>query len=86
MKFINYLIICFGGLFCVTGTLLVLAYVWEAVILRWGEGDQSLVFWYLPFLLFGLIGIISGIALIGFGKGRLNRRHGKQKKQITQSN
>jgi hypothetical protein len=53
----------FGVLAVVVGLLLVVLYVGSAVIARIGEPDQSLLFWYLPFLLMGGIGIVVGAAL-----------------------
>ncbi|MDX1605674.1 MAG: hypothetical protein R3202_05735 [Candidatus Competibacterales bacterium] len=54
-----------GLLSMLLGTLLVAAYLWEAVILRWGEPDQSLLYWYLPLLLFGLILVLKvGLPLL----------------------
>lgn len=47
------------------------AYVLEAVIKRLGEADQSLLFWYLPFALFGLMSVIAGIAATAWGVSRL---------------
>jgi len=40
---------------------LVIAYLFEAVITRRGEADQSLLFWYLPFLFLGIIGLVAGL-------------------------
>ena len=47
----------------VFGAFLVAAYFTEAVIARIGDPDQSLLFWYLPFLFFGIIGLISGFTM-----------------------
>ena len=47
-----------GGLLAGLGLLLVLTYLWTAVIVPWGEPDQSLIFWYL-FLLFAGLGLIK---------------------------
>ena len=48
-------------------------YVIEAVIRRLGEPDQSLLFWYLPILLAGLICLLIGIAATFVGFTRLRK-------------
>ena len=52
-----------GTLLSLIGGLLVFAYIFEAWINRIGEVDQSLLFWYLPLLLIGLVALISGVTL-----------------------
>ena len=64
-----------GALFALAGLSFVAMYVLEAIISRQGESDQSLIFWYLPFLLFGLIGITIGIGGFVFGANRLKQLH-----------
>lgn len=54
------LALTFGSSAALIGVGLTGSYVWWAVIARWGEPDQSLLFWYLPFLLFGLGGVVYG--------------------------
>ena len=39
-------------------------YVYGAVITRWGEADQSLLFWHLPILFFGIFSIIAVLAAV----------------------
>ena len=53
--------------------LLIVAYILEAFVKRAGDPYQSLVFWYLPLLLFGLIGMIIGIVSVGWGSIRLKK-------------
>ena len=48
-------------------------YFWEGIYLRIGEPDQSLLFWYLPVLFLGIIGIIGGIAMLVLGKNSLKK-------------
>lgn len=48
-------------------------YVWHAVVARIGEPDQSLVFWYLPVLFFGLVGCGAGLALYRWGSTQLRQ-------------
>jgi len=55
------LAIIFGILISIIGGLFVAAYILEAIVKRAGEPDQSLLFWYLPLLFMGLIGLIIGI-------------------------
>ena len=65
-----------GIVLSVAGGAAVLAYVLEAIIARAGDPDQSLLFWYLPFLLFGLPALIAGLKVCHWGIGRL--RHAGQ--------
>jgi hypothetical protein len=51
------------------GVLLIGTYVAEALLAPWGEADQSLLFWYLPFATFGAISLLSGIALLRAARG-----------------
>jgi hypothetical protein len=52
----------FGLVAALVGMVLVAAYFLEAVVARLGEPDQSLLFWYLPILFFGLVGVAIGLA------------------------
>ena len=67
--------LAFSVLVFITGSVFVVMYVSQAVIARLGEPDQSLLFWYLPFLFIGIIGIIMGIGMgaLGFLGLRKNR-------------
>lgn len=38
-------------------------YVWEGVIVRLGDPDQSLLFWYLPILFIGIFSVGGGVAM-----------------------
>ncbi len=53
----------FGMGACLAGALLIYAYLSEAVIARIGEPDQSLLFWYSPFLMCGALGLLAGLGL-----------------------
>lgn len=57
-----------GSLLAILGLLLVSTYVWEAVIVPWGQPDQSLLYWYLVFLLAGLGLLKAGAILIVTGR------------------
>lgn len=46
-------------------------YVREAVIMRSGDPDQSLLFWYLPVLFIGIFSLTGGIALLTLTKRKL---------------
>ncbi len=52
----------------IAGAIFVVIYFKDAIFLRLGESDQSLIFWYLPFLLVGISGIVCGIV---FGQAGL---------------
>lgn len=60
-----------GGLSILIGIGFAAMYVLEAIITRRGEPDQSLLFWYLPILFIGLIGIIIGLVFGVWGAIRL---------------
>ena len=63
----------FGSLVALTGLACVVMYMLEAIVKRLGEGDQSLLFWYLPFLFVGLIGIIVGLGIGIWGANRFKK-------------
>lgn len=62
-----------GGLIAVLGSAFIGMYIWEAIIVRIGEPDQSLLFWYLPILLFGLFLLAGGLILLIFGIYRIRK-------------
>lgn len=62
-----------GAITAITGAWLVAAYVLEAVIARAGEPDQSLLFWYLPLLLMGVIFLLVGLGVAAWGVSRRKR-------------
>jgi len=74
-KILAYTILLFGGLITLVGAVFVIMYFWEGIILRIGEPDQSLIFWYLPVLFLGFMGIIGGVAMLVYGKNRLKNGH-----------
>jgi hypothetical protein len=61
-----------GIVLIIIGALLITGYIIEAYVARRGEPDQSLLFWYLPLLMVGLIvlGIGVGTGIWGFGRLR----------------
>ena len=66
-----------GSLITLIGIGLAVMYVLEAIIARLGEADQSLLFWYLPILFMGLIGIIIGLIIGIWGASRLRKMQGQ---------
>jgi len=70
-KFLAYSNLLLGGLIALVGAVFIFMYFWEGIIVRIGEPDQSLIFWYLPILFIGFIGIIGGIAMLAYGLKRL---------------
>ena len=57
----------FGIITCLIGLFLIYEYVVNAVIDRIGESDQSLLFWYLPFLILGIAALKLGIGFSIWG-------------------
>ena len=43
------------------GLLLIGGYIWAAVIVPWGDPDQSLLFWYLFIFLLGALAVKAGL-------------------------
>lgn len=66
-RIIAFSLLLFGGLLTLAGIVLSGMYVFEAIIARIGEGDQSLLFWYLPLLFIGILGIVIGLGLGSWG-------------------
>ena len=71
-----------GGIFLLMGVLFIGMYLWEGVISRIGEPDQSPVFWYLPILFLGIIGILVGSFI--FRKG-FRQMHSAEKSRLDSS-
>jgi hypothetical protein len=64
---LTYLSVLLGGLIAFVGASFVVMYFWHAIIARMGDSDQSLMFWYLPILFLGLIGVLGGLTLLARG-------------------
>jgi len=62
-----------GSLIALIGISLAVMYVLEAIVARVGEADQSLLFWYLPILFMGIIGILIGLGVGIWGAIRLRK-------------
>lgn len=69
------ILILLGGLVTVLGAAFIGMYVWEAIIVRLGEPDQSLLFWYLPILFIGLFLSMGGLVLLIYGIYRNRKNH-----------
>ena len=51
-----------GIVLIIIGAVLIIGYIIEAYVARRGEPDQSLLFWYLPLLIVGLITFVAGLS------------------------
>jgi hypothetical protein len=49
------------------GVVFIGMYIWEAVVSRIGDYDQSLIFWYLPILFIGAFTTVGGFLLVLLG-------------------
>ena len=77
-KILPYSALAFGSLMALTGAVFAVMYILEAIVARAGDPDQSLLFWYLPILFIGLIGIGIGLGVCVWGVIRLRKqRHRK---------
>jgi len=91
-KILTYGVLAFGGLMAFSGAALAVMYILEAMVARAGEADQSLLFWYLPILLIGLMSMGIGIGAGAWGVNRLRKVYPKmplrdiQKSAATDSN
>ena len=70
-KLMTYVLLLFGWIIALGGVAFVFMYFWEAIIVRMGDPDQSLIFWYLPILFIGIIAVIGGISMLIEGIHRL---------------
>ena len=70
-KIFTYTIFLIGSLSTIVGLAFAAMYVHGAVISRWGEADQSLLFWHLPILFIGIFSFVAGLALSCWGIKRL---------------
>lgn len=76
-KWLAMLFVLAGGILATLGAIFIGMYIWEAVIARIGDPDQSPLFWYLPMLLFGVIGLAGGVVLLIAGVRRLRNSRDK---------
>ena len=61
-----WILLLLGGFLTLFGGFFIGIYIWEAFILRIGEPDQSLLFWYLPILFIGLFISLIGLLLLAY--------------------
>jgi len=62
-----------GIVLIIIGAVLIIGYIIEAYVARRGEPDQSLLFWYLPLLMVGLIVFVTGLSTGIWGFNRLRK-------------
>ena len=55
----------------ITGIIFIVVYVYEAIVVRVGEPDHSLLFWYLPILFLGILGMVIGLGVGAWGGSRV---------------
>jgi hypothetical protein len=67
------LVIFIAVLLAVVGLGFIAMYLWDGVIARWEDPDQSLLFWYLPILFIGIFCFIGGISLFIIARKKLRR-------------
>lgn len=70
-KLFTYVILLIGSLCVMVGLAFSAMYLYGAVIAPWGEADQSLLFWHLPILFFGIFSVILGLAMSFWGINRI---------------
>ena len=63
----------FGIVLSLIGAALIIAYVMEAIVGRAGDPDQSLLFWYLPILFLGIIGLGTGLSLVVWATNHIRK-------------
>ena len=63
-------LIAIGTVLGLAGLGFIAMYVQGAVIERWGEPDQSLLYWYLPILFIGLGLVSAGMSVLRSGLQR----------------
>ena len=68
-----WVVLISGFLLSFIGVALMAAYVMEAIVGPFGEADRSLLFWYLPVLFIGIIGLGLGLSLGAWGFARLRK-------------
>lgn len=61
-KLLDLLLIINGFILSIAGSGFILMYLWNAFVVR-TSADQSLMFWYLPILVTGLIMLSGGLFL-----------------------
>lgn len=62
-RLLTFMLLAISMVLVFIGTGLIAMYLWEGIIVRIGDSDQSLIFWYLPILFIGFFSLGSGIVL-----------------------
>ncbi len=75
--------IIFGVIAFLTGLMFIILFIINAIVERIGEADQSLLFWYLPVLIIGIVASNTRCRVFYMGiyksaKKRKNFREGNQ--------
>lgn len=65
--------LAFGALTTVIGGGFIGTYIMDAIVARAGDPDQSRLFWYLPILFMGIIGLGAGLCACVWGVIRLRK-------------
>ena len=78
-KLFSYTILIAGSLSVMIGLAFATMYVHGAIIARWGEADQSLLFWHLPILFIGIFAFGFGLAFFLWGINRFRSDNHLQK-------
>ena len=74
-KILAYLSLVLGSLCTFIGVAFSAMYVYGAIIDRWGEADQSLLFWHLPLLFIGILCMAIGLFMSFWGIHRIRSGH-----------
>ncbi|MDH3734049.1 MAG: hypothetical protein OEU54_10965 [Gemmatimonadota bacterium] len=59
----------------VVGALALKWYVWDIAIGQAGEPDRSMLFWGLPIVFIGVVGLALGCSLAIYARRRLSEHH-----------
>lgn len=73
-RYVPHAALLCGVFLLLAGLGLAWTYVHGAILARLGEPDQSLLFWYLPFLLLGIGALATGSGLALWGLHALRTR------------
>jgi len=89
-KLLFWSAIILGGLIGFAGIAFVVIYIMEAIVKRIGEPDQSLLFWYLPVLFIGIVGMLFGfgsatMGILNLRKIYLNAVAGTKAPEVSSS-
>lgn len=63
-----------AGVSIVVGVAALKWYVWDIAILQAGEPDRSMLFWGLPIVFIGMVGLALGTGLAIYARRNLSNR------------